>query len=456
MLICSGFEYNSTTFLDLEIVVYIKSRVYQWYSGALSRPLELMAGLSIFATVAAGGLVRHVASTSIVVLLVASFFYVRSWPDAWRQLTSAERLVLSGFGLYVISAFLSYYNVSDDSEYIKHMGKYARFLAIVPVYLLISGMRLKLWPYLLSGAILAGPLYFGTALLAIAERPDFPAQGYYHHITFGDMAMLNAMFMTTLLVVMKMNKLLKIILLISVVCTFYASVLSQARGAWLALPFCLVLLLYAAVQYKNIRVWTVLIVSVVFVMVVVLSPAGDIVSSRWQKAVHEIEDFHSGGSHLSSVGVRLAMWDAAVNVWKDYPVVGTGPGDFDLEMRSDQVQKLYENMPANSSAHNNYFQALATTGAIGFIALCLSLIVLPFRLFYKCNKENLNVAAISGMVTITAFAVFGFTESWILRAPVVTVYLLYFVTLATAAVASSNIADTLPSSKSAQLKPNIS
>lgn len=415
--------------------------VNQWSSSVLSRSLELIVGLSIFATVAAGGLVRHVASTSLVVLLAISFFYVRSWPKTWRQLTSAEQLVLIGFCLYVISAFLSYYNVSDDREYLKHLGKYARFLVIVPVYLLLSRLNLKLFPYILNGAIIAGPLYLGTALLSITDRPGFPAQGHYHHIIFGDTAMLSAIFMATVLFVMKTNKILKIALVISIICTLCASILSQARGAWLALPFCLVLLLYVAVHYKKIRIWMALIVPVLLAVAVVLTPAADIVSTRWQKAVDDIELYQSENKIFTSVGIRLAMWEVAVDVWKRYPIVGTGPGDFYLEMQSDKVQekyevrKVYKKMPVISSTHNIFMQSLATTGAIGFVVMCSALFVLPFRLFYmtRLKGDGINVVSLSGIVVLIAFAVFGLTESWILRAPMVSVFLIYIVTLMCAA-----------------------
>ena len=402
----------------------------QWNLGVLPRSLELIVGLSIFSTVAGGGVVRHVASTSLVVLLVTSFFYIRSWPKAWQQLTSVEQLVLIGFGLYVLSAFLSYYNVSDVDEYIKHLGKYARFLAVVPVYLLISRFNLRLFPYMLAGAIVAGPLYIGAAIQSIAQNPGHPAKGYYHHITFGDMAMLSAIFMITVLLVMKTNKIMKIALVISIICVLYASVLSQARGAWLALPLCLGLLLYVAVHYKKIKIWVALILPALLVMVVALSPASDIVSNRWHKAVNDVVDYQSGEKIFTSVGVRLAMWDVAVDVWKNHPIIGTGPGDFDQEMQSDEVQNIYKNMPAFSSTHNIFIQSIATTGTIGFVILILALFVFPFRLFYSMREKGaLNVASLSGMVTLLAFAVFGLTESWILRAPMVSVYLIYTVTL---------------------------
>lgn len=411
--------------------MFTKMHVKQWYSGVLTRPLELIVGLSIFTTVAAGGVVRHAASTAFSVLLVISFFYVRSWPETWRQLTSAERLVLIGFGLYFISALLSYYNVSDEHEYINHLGKYARFLVIVPIYLLLSRANLKLFPYLLAGAIIAGPLYFGAALLSITERPGFPAQGYYHHITFGDTAMLAGLFLTTVLMIMKMSRVMKIVLLVSITCLLYSSVLSQARGAWLALPVCLFLLLVFAVRHSKINVRALVIALVIFGALLVMSPANEIISNRVQKAVNEIESFQNDNAYRSSVGSRLSMWHIAINTWYKHPLIGTGPGDFDLEMRAAKAEGLYLHNFEHSSTHNIFFQALATTGTVGLVVLCFALFILPFRFFYKSERSSDNVASYSGMVVLTAFAVFGLTESWTLRSPAVSVYLLYFVTLAT-------------------------
>lgn len=413
--------------------MFTKMCVKQWCSGVLSRPLELIVGLSIFATAVAGGAVSHVASTSFAVLVITCLFYVRSWSCLWRQLTSAERLVLFGFVLYFLSAVVAYYNVNDEHLYMRHLDRYFRFVLVVPVYLLLSKADLKLFPFLLAGAIASGPLYLGAAFLSLAENAGVNAKGGYHHITFGDMAMLSALFMATVLVLMKTGKAMKAALAISSICLLYASILSQARGAWLALPLCLFLLLFVAIRHGKIKVRTVIIALLMLGAVAAVMPAKDIISSRIQKAVDEIELFQSGKNVASSVGARLAMWHVAVNVWKEHPIIGTGPGDYRLEFKASQERGLYKAVALHTSTHNIFFQALATTGTVGFIVLCLALFILPFRLFYKINREKLSVASVSGMVMLTAFAVFGLTESWTLRSPPVSVYLLYFAVLATAA-----------------------
>jgi O-antigen ligase len=437
-------------FLNCGTVIMQGLFLQQWFPEARAKPLELITGLSIFSTAAAGGAIAHVASTSFMILFIASIVNIRSWPSAWRNLSSAERVALVSLGLYFFSAVIAYYNVIDQYEYIKHLGKYANFLYVIPIYLLISKAKINLLPYLIAGAIASGPIYLGAALLSIAGNPDVPAKGAYHHITFGDMAMLSAMLMLSLLITMdagkiiRKNKSLKIMMAVSILCLLYASILSHARGAWLALPACLFVLLSVAVWYKKIRLRTIFIAFIVLTALIVITPVKEILSERVQSAVHEIELFQNGAELSTSIGNRLAMWHIALNVWKEYPIVGTGPGDFEVELLATQARGMYTAIERHSSVHNIFLQALATTGTIGFVLLILALFIVPFRLYIKVGEGGLNVAGLSGIVALVAFAVFGLTESWVLRSPPSTVYLLYFVVLSTAAFQE---ADTIRSNK---------
>ena len=402
------------------------------------KPYELIFGLCVFVVAASGGALNHAASASLAIVVLAGLFYIRNWPAAWRELSSLSRLVLIGFALYTFSAFLSYWNVQDVQEYLKDLDRYFRYLAIVPVYLLISREKLNLFPYLLAGAVVSGPVYLIITLQSLSQNPGLPALGAYHHITFGDMAMLSAMFMATVLVLMRLSYLKKAVLAVSIICLLYASVMSQARGAWLALPFCMSLLLFVALRNNKIKLRTVIIALVALAAVIAASPVKDVVTSRINEAKQEIGLYQQDGLHDTSIGIRLELWRFAVDVWKEYPVVGTGPGDFDLELLAQKKAESFGHFSNYSNVHNIYLQALANTGSVGFIILCLALFIFPFILFYRSYKENHNVASLCGMVTLTAFAIFGVTETWTLRAPMVSSYLLFIVSFATAAAAKKN------------------
>lgn len=413
--------------------------VKRWFSNISSSPLEILIGLCIFATAASGGALANVASASIGVLFVTCLFYIHKWPELWRALAHNEKLLLIGLALYAFSGLISYFNVSDEQEYVKHMGRYIRFLLIVPVYLLLSKANLNIFKYLLMGAITAGPLYLFLALISISERPGWPALWDYHHITFGDAAMLNVVFLSAVLLTWKTALMIRLVMAVSVVCALYASFLSQARGAWIALPFCGVWLFYLATKQTKLQTKIILPVVFLIVVVIALSPAGNVVENRVSDATQEIESFISGERFDSSVGGRLAMWDVAIDVWQEHPIIGTGLGDFDQELEARQSQGIYESIDVHASTHNIYFQALATTGTVGFLILCFALIIQPIRIFYQSPHEKLMSAKLAGLMVMVAYAVFGLTESWILRAPVVAIYLIYLVTLSTEA---SRIPDT--------------
>ena len=74
-------------------------------------------------------------------------------------------------------------------------------------------------------------------------------------------------------------------------------------------------------------------------------------------------------------------------------------------------------------------QTLATTGLIGLLATILALVVMPLYVFMKSTTYKTRTVSLGGVILITSYAVFGLSETWILRAPVVAIFLVYLVVL---------------------------
>lgn len=414
----------------------------RWFLYVSSKPLEKLIGFCIFVTAAAGCAVGHAASTVLGMLFITSLVHMREWPALWTALNMSEKTLLIGLVLYAFSGLISYYNVGDESEYIKHMGRYIRFLLILPVYLLFTKANLDLFKYLVAGAITSGPLYLFFALLSVYERPGLPASGGYHHIAFGDAAMLSVVFLSAVLVTWKTRRTIKVIMVISILCALYASILSQARGAWMAIPFCGAWLLYLTARHNTQKIKTVLSLLLLVIVATGVSPLGKVIEKRVDEAVQEVGFFIKGENLGSSVGTRLAMWQIALNVWQKHPVIGTGLGDFDQEIEIRQSQGSYEDVAVHSNVHNIYFQALATTGTLGFLILFFSLLLQPFLICYRASVGKLTPASLGGMTVMIAYAAFGLTASWILRAPEVSVYLVYLITVVSTVSRVSNTTDS--------------
>lgn len=401
-------------------------------------PVEIFCGLCVFAAAAFGASVHHVVSTVLALLFITSLFYIRTWHQAWGRLSRNEYFVLTGFFVFTLSCLLAYNNVEDDSEYIKHAGRYIRFTMIVPVYLLLVKYDIRVYKYFIAGVIVSGPIFLLTAYMSMQDfsnvrwKPEYGVSGQYYRILFGNIAALNIIIMAVYAVVEKNTLIVRFVIALSIFCALYASVLSAARSGWIALVLCMLLLLYAIAKKRH-YIKTVAITFVLLLLVTWFSPARLIIIDRIDAAVYEINNYANNKQYNTPVGTRLALWDVALKVWLEHPVIGSGPGDFDEDLTGIQEQGLYRKVDVHSNVHSNYFQSLATTGLVGFLALIFSLVILPYLFFSKMRDQQSRVVGLMGMYFIISFAIFGLTEAWILRAPFMSMFLAYYVSLSSSA-----------------------
>ncbi|MFW5703256.1 MAG: O-antigen ligase family protein [Patescibacteria group bacterium] len=124
-----------------------------------------------------------------------------------------------------------------------------------------------------------------------------------------------------------------------------------------------------------------------------------------------------------SFTIRQIVWEGAVELARQYPVLGTGPETFAYAYYS--VRPLAHNMTSEwdflyNKAHNEFLNYLATTGYVGFViylGLVASVIVLLQRLALQkkaSKKEQLFYAnLIAAYLTIQITNFFGFSISMI-------------------------------------------
>jgi O-antigen ligase len=84
-----------------------------------------------------------------------------------------------------------------------------------------------------------------------------------------------------------------------------------------------------------------------------------------------------------SASERFIFWTASINTVKKYPFFGSGSGDFRLELRRFTKEYPQYNVIADhyGTAHNIFFEWLALFGIVGFLALIISVFLLPLT---KC------------------------------------------------------------------------
>lgn len=386
--------------------------------------LGVILGSFVFLTAVFGTSVKDVASTTLAILFLASFAYVGKWRSAWLSLSTIEKNLLIGFSLFTLAGFAAYYNTDDNYDYVKQMGRYLRFSAAIPVYLLLRHARVDLYKYLIVGVIISGPAFFAFAFYSWNVNPNLRASSGYNPILFGSAAIMNAGIMAAWLFTCKESAFIKAIVGVSIICALYAVVLTGSRGAWIALPAYIVVLSYYSLKSGVIKFRYIALMTTAIILLIAVSPGKNQIVKRYDLAVTEVNQYIKGTNINSSVGVRLTMWAIAIDVWKEYPLLGTGLGDFDDEIKILQDKGKYREITPFGSSHNVYFQTLATTGLIGFLAFIMATIIMPLR-FLSGSTDRINSKKLAGVIVIVSFAVFGLTWSWIMRAPFIAIYLIY-------------------------------
>jgi O-antigen ligase len=150
-----------------------------------------------------------------------------------------------------------------------------------------------------------------------------------------------------------------------------ALVLAYARGALLAAVLTAFLFVFRRRKYV---VHLIVILAVVAAAVWLLMP--DFVS-RFETAFRE---------HLTVTAEqsRMVIWMAAWDFFLEKPVFGIGPGAFRTAFELWKPSPEYE---AVSHAHNQYFEALSTTGMIGFLSF-MSILAVIFRKLLGSIKRS--------------------------------------------------------------------
>ena len=402
-----------------------------------NKPQVFFIGTCVFFVATMGTSVKDVASTGFALMFLSSLLLIRQWKTIWKKLSDNEKWLLLGFGLYALSGVIAVINVQDVQQYVKELERYMRFLVAVPIYLLVKNYKADVISYLYVGAIVSGPFLLLVALQSYLENPNVPAQGYYHHIIFGGAAMLNVGVMLSILLTKKLNNLNKVIILFAMLCGLSAALLSQSRGVWLVLPFYVFFTIYYSLKHSRISAGGYVISLVLIAGVVLLSPLSEMIKERVGAGVKEVSAYYDDDQYITSVGTRLAMWSIAIDVWKQHPVVGSGPGDFDDIVRDLQNNGEYTGMDIHASTHNIYFQSLVNAGLIGFMAMLFAIFLMPLKVVGGAIDKNPAVSLL-GVFFILLFATLGFSESWTSRLPVVSVYIIYFIVIFSNLCASNN------------------
>ena len=416
----------------------------------LGKWLMIFTGVILVAYPTTRFVVNELRSSYLVILfllsLIACGFY---WPQCKAiVLTRLEKLLLFSFFLMFVVTILSFLLLGGDHGGQTRVGIYLGFLLGIPVYFLF-----KLYgpsSRLIWGALtIACYIVAARALLEVNGLVEeltskntglFRANGTMHPIRFGDLSLLMAFIsLAGALYIKDIQRWMRVAGGLAFICGIIASVLSESRGGWIAVPALLIVSLWPLFRVITIRNKLIVLVAITIGFVAMFNISGLNIEKRFEQAKNDILQYHVNDNSRTSIGLRFDMFEAAYWMFSENTIFGVGVGNY-----SDEVKRYYESNKERISKeivhfdnpHNEVLMHLATRGMVGFISLMLLFFVGVIMFVTKMRQydDKTLFYAISGLMIFVAYAHFGMSISLFMHRD----FLLFFVIYVSLFAAGAN------------------
>ena len=333
------------------------------------------------------------------------------------NLTRDEKLLVFTAVFFLVVAVLAW--VLGEINYLgfKKLGRYLRFLLLVPIFLAVRrvpGRELLWWGGLAFGAIGSA----GLALLQVAifDSGATRATGVTDPIAFGAISLvMGFMSLGGMAHFRTHHRLLQLLPVFAVICGCIASFLSGTLATWLAVPALLFLLFQFLSRGTGYLRWLVLASIIVIVTTLyVLSVTG------FNTGLMSI--LHSGTVDFEK---RLALWQVAWNTFATNPFFGSGVGGYMQAVREwYEAGRIDASFLAYNHPHNEYLSVLASRGLVGFTALMLLFLVPLKHFLWAWRHRDGEIVALSfaGITLIIGYMHFALIEAIFDRTTPITFY----------------------------------
>ena len=214
----------------------------------------------------------------------------------------------------------------------------------------------------------------------------------------------------------KENKLVRLILILSVIILLFAIITSYTRTTWLSIIAALAAIVVFNTKYLKLSIFVALIGVATFCYYLVDNNTYMKYAPNYQKTVFNQEDF---GKHMEATvemsdisGMeRIYRWVAAVNLIKHNFWFGTGNNTFYPTYKSYAnpafVTYVSDN-PEKSSTHNYFLMVFSEQGVFGFIIfsmIYLWSIIKTYSIYRRSNDKFIKTLMTSCFAVLVIFLV---------------------------------------------------
>jgi len=373
--------------------------------------LEYIFGAILLCYPALLFLVRGGMNGALFMLTILALFLLISRKAYKNKLDRADRYFSIAMASGLIAILFS--QLYHHDMIARYFDSDSRFLLAVPVLLALRHINIKILSIMQyafpSGAIAALVAVLVTNTLVRTDA----STSFMNHIHLGDMALLLG-FLSLFSVnwTGRDHLVVKLFKILGLFAGLTVSVLSSARGGWIAIPVFVFVFVYFRTTGKLFTKLLLVLLSIGIVGLLGYYFIEPIHQRLWM-IYSDLSKF-SGGHEDTSIGVRLQLWNAAFHLIAANPIFGVGAAGFANAMDGLSATGLITPVAAGLGKGEVHNEILAHTVRFGVFGLAsiLAVYFVPFAIFLRAARSKIHqqsVAVVMGMCVTLGFFVFGLT-----------------------------------------------
>ncbi len=218
------------------------------------------------------------------------------------------------------------------------------------------------------------------------------------------------------------NKLIQSFLLILLFIFFIGLILSFSRAAWISLLCASVVMIFVKLKLSIKSLTSLFLVLSSFIFFFQSTILGHLSNNRQDSSDNLIEHFTS----LSNISTdasnmeRINRWKCAIEMFKEKPFFGWGPGTYQFHYAPFQFSRdktiISSNYGDAGNAHSEYLSALSESGVIGlilFLSLIVVVLVRIIILFNKINDPDIQRWLLAIFTSLMSYFIHGFFNNFL-------------------------------------------
>ena len=333
------------------------------------------------------------------------------------NLSSTDKLLIYSYLFYFFIFVLSL--IFNDGK-IRELDYPSRVLLFIPVLLL-------LFKYPIKTCVLSYSIPFGGIIVVCMALYDKfilnlnPEQNpRIMHIQGGDISMSLGIFSLIIALYAHQKKDIKLTTLsvIGGLCGIVGSLLSTARGGWVALPVLLIVILYIYRHSLSKRFLLTFFGIIVVASIGISQMPNNRIMERINVAQKDIQLYLDNHDGNTSLGARFEMWKSALEMAKEKPLFGWGIQGATEKRKLDTKEKIVTgDIGQFTHAHNQYLDDLSKRGVVGLLAL-LAVLFIPLRAFMKklnTTNDEVKLIATLGVAHILSVMIYGLSQGFLVH-----------------------------------------